>query len=97
MQAIPQIEPVTRLQREWRSLFDKLSSGPVVLSNQGRAAAVLVSVDEWNRAAERQFTQEDINALLAAQRAKEAGGPRISHEKLKQIMIERYGADVFES
>lgn len=97
MQPIPQIEPVSQLQRNYKVLFDKLPDGPVILSSQGRAAAVLVSVADWDQAATRRYTQDEVNALLEAQRAKDANGPRISHEKLKELMIERYGADVFES
>lgn len=45
---IPQIEPVSRLQREWRLLVDKLGNGPIILSNQGKAAAVLLSTTDYD-------------------------------------------------
>jgi hypothetical protein len=53
MNTVPQIEPVTNLQRSYRTLFAKLDKGPVVLSQASRAAAVLVSVEEWDWRAQR--------------------------------------------
>ena len=47
--AITQVEPVTALQRSYQAIFDKLPAGPVVLSNHGKAAAILLSVDEYDR------------------------------------------------
>jgi len=53
MMSIPQIEPVTTLQRNYKSLIAKLAHGPVILSQASRAAAVLVSLAEWDRQAKR--------------------------------------------
>ena len=47
MLAIPQIEPVTSLQRRYREIFQMLENGPVILTHNGRPAAVMVSVSEW--------------------------------------------------
>lgn len=52
MMRVPQMEPITNLQRAYQAVLAKLASGPVVLSNYGRAAAVLVSVEEWDRQAD---------------------------------------------
>ena len=53
MNTVPQIESVTNLQRNYKALFGMLDKGPVVLSQASRAAAVLVSVTEWDRRAKR--------------------------------------------
>jgi prevent-host-death family protein len=46
---ITQVEPVTQLQRDYQVVLDKLDAGPVVLSRKGKAAAVVLSVDEYDR------------------------------------------------
>lgn len=49
MAVLTQVEPVTQLQRGYQVILDKLEAGPVVLSNRGKAAAVLLSVEEYDR------------------------------------------------
>ena len=62
MNTIPQIEPVTNLQRNYKALFGMLDKGPVVLAQASRAAAVLVSVTEWDQRAKRLAYLERIVA-----------------------------------
>jgi PHD/YefM family antitoxin component YafN of YafNO toxin-antitoxin module len=45
---VPQIEPVTRLAREHKEVFQLLKNGPVILAQHSKPAAVLVNVDTWN-------------------------------------------------
>jgi len=45
---ITQVEPVSQLQRGYQSVLDKLPKGPVILSNYGKATAVLLSVDDYD-------------------------------------------------
>lgn len=53
MNTVPQIEPVTRMQRDHKELLAMTGNGPVILAQNSRAAAVLVSVEEWDRRAKR--------------------------------------------
>lgn len=46
---VTQIEPVTQLQRKYQVVIDKAANGPVILSQAGRAAAVVLSVAEFDR------------------------------------------------
>ena len=46
---ITQVEPVTQLQRKYQTVIDKAANGPVILSQAGRAAAVVLSVAEFDR------------------------------------------------
>ena len=62
MHTIPQIEPVTKLQRDYKGLFALLANGPVVLSRESRPAAVLVSVSDWDRQAKRMAYLERVIA-----------------------------------
>ena len=44
-----QVFPVTQAQRNINSVLAKLDKGPVILSKGGMAAAVVLSVDEFDR------------------------------------------------
>jgi prevent-host-death family protein len=46
---VTQVEPVTRLQRDHTAVLAQLPKGPVILSSRGKAAAVLLSVDDYDR------------------------------------------------
>ena len=97
MNAVPTIEPVTMLQRNHKVLLGKLDKGPVIISNAGRAVAVLVSVEEWDKTAnelaalrsDERMTKREVEVLIAGLRNRIAGGPRTTHEELKQMMMER--------
>jgi len=67
MQTISEIVPVSGLRTRQKELLDGLSEGPVVLTQHGRAAAVLVSPEQWNRIIE---TLEDLSDSLDAMEMK---------------------------
>ena len=50
---VPQIEPVTRLARDHKEVFQMLEQGPVILAQHSKAAAVLVNVNTWNKTVRR--------------------------------------------
>mgnify|MGYP001176856172 CR=1 FL=1 len=52
MNAIPQIVPVTDLRLKHVQVFGMLHKGPVVLAQRSRPAAVLVSIEAWDKMAE---------------------------------------------
>lgn len=52
MEKVQQVVPVTDLRLHHLQVFDLLKNGPVVLAQRSRPAAVLVSVDQWDRTAE---------------------------------------------
>ena len=65
MRSVPQIEPVSQLQKNYRVVLDQLAAGPVVLSSQGRATAVVVSVADWD---DREARLRMLEALHEARR-----------------------------
>ncbi|RLT45162.1 MAG: type II toxin-antitoxin system Phd/YefM family antitoxin [Chloroflexi bacterium] len=83
---IPQIEPVTSLSNDYKSIISKLANGPVILAEQNRSAAVLLSVSEYERMSSR---LDHLELLREAKRnlAKAALHPdtTISHNDLKQL------------
>ena len=48
MQTVPEIIPISELRQRQNQILEKLTHGPVVLTQRGRASAVLVSPNEWN-------------------------------------------------
>jgi PHD/YefM family antitoxin component YafN of YafNO toxin-antitoxin module len=53
MQQLPQITPLSQIHTNQEQLLSQLSNGPVVLLQEDKPAAVLVSATEWNRVAKR--------------------------------------------
>jgi prevent-host-death family protein len=49
MTAVPQMATVAELRHKHLELFRKLEQGPVVIAQRSKPAAVLVSVEAWNR------------------------------------------------
>ena len=52
MNKVQQIEPITQIQRAPSEVLAMLANGPVVLAQRSKPAAVLVSVEEWDRLAD---------------------------------------------
>jgi prevent-host-death family protein len=50
---LPQIESITTLKNNYKTILSKLSVGPVVLTQNAKTVAVLVDPEEWQRSAER--------------------------------------------
>lgn len=92
---IPQIEPVTTLSKDYRTVFDKLANGPVVLAMRSRAAAVLLSVEEYEDMVSR---LERFELIAAAKhnlaKAKADPSTLTSHDELKRLMLEKQAAHV---
>lgn len=60
MNKVQQFEPITHMQTKPGEVLAKLNAGPVILAQRSKPAAVLVSVEQWNRLIERLEDQEDI-------------------------------------
>lgn len=95
MQLALEAVPISELKAGPNKIIEKLAQQPMLLTQNGRSVAVLVSPEEWNRRekqlAERRFTETEIRAIaLAYQRMAE---PRdmIDGEELKAKMAERHG------
>lgn len=48
MQIMPDIVPVSQLRAKHKEIFAQVEQGPVILAQRSKAAAVLVSVADWN-------------------------------------------------
>lgn len=93
MERIQQIVPVTDLRLRHVEVFTMLDKGPVVLAQRSRPAAVLVSIEEWDRMADAQaqrcFTKREVEAIVAARLADLRNDPTIAHDDLVKLIMER--------
>lgn len=59
MQPTPQVEPISRLARDHNAIMRLIANGPVWLTQKAKAAAVLVSVKQWDEIARRMADLQD--------------------------------------
>ena len=79
MQPMPQLVPISELRYHHKAVFDKLKAGVVLLAQRSQPAAVLVSVEEWNRRAQRlQELEWREKARQATYEARASGEPDIN-------------------
>ncbi len=89
--------PVTDMNRVPSDVLAMLDKNPVVLMLRSQPAAVMVHPDQWNAIAEElqaarndtRLTKREVEAVIEGMRNKARGGPTISHEELKQMVMER--------
>lgn len=53
MNTIPALVPISDIRQRQNEILASLARGPIVLTQRGHGAAVLVSVDQWNQMIER--------------------------------------------
>jgi prevent-host-death family protein len=81
MYTVPQIVPVSNLRNNHRAVFELLDKGPIVLAQRSKAAAVLISVAEWDRQAKRLQELEWREEIRhAAKAASETTEPDLSYD-----------------
>ena len=66
MYTIPEIVPLTEMQARMADMAQRLQRGPVILTQNDRAAAVLISPEDWNNLiAELEDLRDALDALHA--------------------------------
>lgn len=68
MSPVPQIVPVSDMSTQQAQVLAKLEAGPVILAQQSKPAAVMVSPSEWDALARRLEIAEALVAYWAAKR-----------------------------
>ncbi len=61
MYAVPELVPISEIRKRQNEILTQLNAGPVILTQRGRAAAVMVSPGQWNRLVEM---LKDLEAAL---------------------------------
>ncbi len=68
MAAIPKMAPISEFRARQNELLQQLAEGPLVLTQHGRAAAVLVSLEQWNHLIEKlEYLEDSLIAIEASQ------------------------------
>ena len=74
MEAMPDTVPISAMRVRQKEVLRKVGEGPVLLTQRGHGAAVLVSLEDWNQMV-REF--EDLHDALAAIEARQDPGPSV--------------------
>jgi prevent-host-death family protein len=90
MTSIPELLPISELRLHQNEVLSKLKDKPVVLTQHSRAAAVLVSVEQWN-AREEKLRNAELLVTHYQRLVEMQNDPssRISHAELKARIAER--------
>jgi prevent-host-death family protein len=82
------IIPITDLQRQAGQVLNSLSESdePVIVTQRGRASAVLISAERYTRIEEDLERLDELELLDMVRRAREArvAGEMVSHEDVKK-------------
>lgn len=84
MEHIPQITPITHMRLRHRQVLAMLGAGPVILSQHGKAAAVLLSVGEWENIAAELKRLHHLELHAELQRIKAKGAPGVPLAEVKR-------------
>jgi PHD/YefM family antitoxin component YafN of YafNO toxin-antitoxin module len=77
MNQIPKTLPISDLRFKQAEVLADLPAGPVLFTRQGKAAAVLVDPNQWNRLLERLQDQQDIISILRQELEEERGEAKL--------------------
>lgn len=78
MDPLPEVIPISELRLRQNDLLEKVSAKPIVLTQHGRAVAVLLGPEPYNRLLEH---IEDLQLAIDAVEARKDRGPAIDFEE----------------
>src|SRR3989442_6033 len=88
--------PVSDLQRQTSEIISRVkeTGEPVLVTQRGRQAAVLLRAEDYYAMVEevRRLEETEFRALAALSEADIAAGRVIPHEEVKRIMEEKWAA-----
>lgn len=89
MNPIPKTIPVSDLRFNQAELLDNLAAEPVLLTRQGKAAAVLVDPEQWNALLARlEFLDDSVTALQAKLELLTGEDDTLSWDSVKADMLD---------
>jgi prevent-host-death family protein len=77
MSAIPELVPISQLRQKQSEVLNRLSQGPVILTQHGQGAAVLVGLEQWNQMIETLDDLQDALDAALIQQEIAAGGEEV--------------------
>jgi len=75
MNKIPELAPISSLRHQQNQILDKISDQPVILTQYGRAKAVLVHPEQWNQLIEELVDLQDALDAIEADAKEEPATP----------------------
>ncbi|TEU19550.1 MAG: type II toxin-antitoxin system Phd/YefM family antitoxin [Anaerolineales bacterium] len=88
--ALP-VLPISDLRSKAKEVLQQIKKQPIILTQRGRARAVLVDFDTYNRLVERQTVLEQALDALLLQRARETAQEYLPLEALLRQHEELFG------
>jgi prevent-host-death family protein len=88
--ALP-VLPISDLRSKAKEVLQQIKKQPIILTQRGRARAVLVDFDTYNRLVERQAALERTLDALLLQRARETAQEYLPLEALLRQHEELFG------
>jgi prevent-host-death family protein len=73
VERVPELIPISDIRQRQVEILGRLANGPVILTQHGRAAAVMLSPAEYNRLID---ALEDLQDALDAAAARQESGER---------------------
>jgi PHD/YefM family antitoxin component YafN of YafNO toxin-antitoxin module len=67
--SVPELVPISEMRQRQTEIIELLNRNTVVLTHHGKAAAVLVKPEAWNRLLQRLEDKEDVIAALQVELA----------------------------
>jgi len=61
--------PISDLRKYQKKVLAQIQTSPVILTNKGQGAGVLVSVEQWNAISSQLLEAQQIKRNLAAEKA----------------------------
>ena len=83
MDRISEVVPISDLRHRQNEVLARLSEGVVILTQRGRDAAVMMSLERWNRLIEHlEFLEDGLDAVEIKARVDAGEEPTYSHEEV---------------
>ena len=82
---IPEIVPISDLRGRMTEILAELNQAPVVLTQYGRPAAVMVKPDQWKQIQKRLEDLDDPVTVLRAELAVERGEEKLVDANINEL------------
>lgn len=97
MQTVPQITPLSDLRDRQQEVLSMMDNAPVILAEESKARAVLVSVETWNRIVKEMKRSRLLEEVERIHQRNEREQSWVNPMEQLERLEEKHGAAMFES
>ncbi len=97
MQAVPQITPFSDMHHRQQEVLAMMDKAPVILAEESKPRAVLVSVEQWNRIVEEVKRSRQLAEAKRASAESDRNDSWIGAMELLKKLEQKHGKAMFES